>query len=157
MAPNKGRGAKWNLMGLRQTGFPRRVCEALLSVLLVIMFWASPALGQVAFIAASAPKTAQLTLLANTISFSQTLSSQSNGLLIIGVSLNINQSATSAVTQITDNGTPLTEKIGTANDTGNRVRIELWALKAPPVGTNNIVVTVSVLTGTVGATTVSRS
>jgi hypothetical protein len=45
--------------------------------------------------------------------------------------------------------------VGAANNSGNQVRMEIWSLTAPPVGVNNILIRVSVTSGTVGAVAAS--
>jgi hypothetical protein len=135
----------------REAAWPR----VPLGILLMALLCATPASAQVIFVGATPGKTAELTSAANTISFSQTLLSQTNRFLVFGISLNVSQSTTSAVTSITDNGTAVTNFIGGLSDNGNKVRMEMWSLTAPPVGVNNIVITVSVPTGTVGAVAAS--
>jgi len=67
-----------------------------------------------------------------------------NRLLIVGISLNIANDSTAAVTSVTYNGTALS-LVGAHNDASNTRRSELWSLLAPATGVNkNIVVSVTV-------------
>ncbi len=65
-----------------------------------------------------------------------------NRLLIVGVSININNNAAGAVSSVTWNGTALT-LLGTNNDAANTRRVEMWYLLAPGTGTHNVVVNVT--------------
>ena len=75
-----------------------------------------------------------------------------NRLLLVGVSININNSANTKITAINYNGTALT-LLGTHNDAGNTRRVEIWYLLNPASGTNvPISVSINVPTAaTVGA------
>ena len=74
-----------------------------------------------------------------------------NGLLVVGVELNITNVPTASVSSITYKGTALTF-IGAHNDAGATRRVEMWYLLAPPTGSNSMVLTVNLPTaGTVGA------
>jgi len=75
------------------------------SLMMLFAFWAvsACAFAQVIFNGASSPVAAMLTTATNTVTLSQTIPSQSNGLLVICVSMNNQQSVTSTVTSITDN------------------------------------------------------
>ena len=125
-----------------------------LGKLLVVLFslaLALPALGQVAFDAASSG-TASLTGAAPSLTFTHTTSG-TNTLLLVGVSLNISGNTGANVSGITYNGTPLT-LVGAHNDAGNTRRVEIWSLVGPATGTGNSIVTSFFLpggTGTVGA------
>lgn len=66
-----------------------------------------------------------------------------NRILIVGVSLNLTNSATAAVTGITYNGVALT-RAGAHNDAGNTRRVEMWSLLAPVTGNHSVAVTLSI-------------
>jgi len=86
-----------------------------------------------------------------TLTFNHSTSTTANRALLVGVSMNITNSSTAAVTGITYNGTALT-LVGAQNDAANTRRIEQWYLLNPASGTNlPVVVSVSVpATATVG-------
>jgi len=91
--------------------------------------------------------------------FAHTTTAAANRLLLVGVSLNINNSPNSAITAITYNGTALT-LLGAHNDAANTRRVEIWYLLNPASGTNTIAISTNVPTaatigGTAGATTFS--
>src|SRR5579863_7856315 len=69
-----------------------------------------------------------------TITLTHNTTSTANRLLIVGVSINITNSAAAAVSSVTYNGTGLTQ-LGSHNDAGNTRRVEMWYLKAPVSGT----------------------
>ncbi len=68
--------------------------------------------------------------------WSHTVTSGSNGILIVSVSIKTN----AVVGSVTYNNKPLTFAIGW-NESSGKVRSEMWYLKAPDTGTFNIVVT----------------
>jgi uncharacterized repeat protein (TIGR01451 family) len=74
-----------------------------------------------------------------TLTFNHTTSATANRALLVGVSMNITNSPTAAVTGVTYNGTALTLK-GAHNDTGNTRRVEQWLLLNPASGINLAVV-----------------
>jgi len=88
-----------------------------------------------------------------TLTFNHTTSNTANRALLVGVSMNIANSAATAVTGVTYNGTALTF-VGAHNDAGNTRRVEMWYLLNPASGTNlPIIVSVDVPTAaTVGVT-----
>ena len=117
-----------------------------LVVLLLMLFVALYSRAQVAVDAADANSTAAELTGSGTQTLNFTLhipNANTNRLLIVGVSLNIANDPTAAVTSVTYNGTGLT-LVGAHNDTSNTRRSEIWSLLAPVTGTNNIVVSVSV-------------
>lgn len=85
----------------------------------------------------------------NSLTWSHTVGSGSNRVLIVGVSL---RDANVSVSNITYGGTGLTF-IGSSNEAGLDVRIEMWRLIAPATGTANIVVTLSAAKRIVGGAT----
>jgi len=86
-----------------------------------------------------------------TLTFNHTTSATANRGLLVGVSMNITNSPTTAVTGVTYNGTALT-LVGAQNDAANTRRIEQWFLLNPASGTNlPIVVSINIpATATVG-------
>ncbi len=88
-----------------------------------------------------------------TLTFTHTTSNTANRELLVGISMDIANSPTAAVTGVTYNGIALT-LVGAQNDTGITRRAEIWSLANPANGTNlSIVVSVNVpATATVGVT-----
>jgi len=82
----------------------------------------------------------------NNLTWSHTIGSGSNRILIISVS---NRDGNKTVTSVTYGGTALTQ-IGFQNGPGNQNRTSLWKLLAPPTGTASIVVTLSGSVNVVG-------
>ncbi len=66
-----------------------------------------------------------------------------NRLMVVGISIDINNAHTTAVTSVTWNGTALT-RLGFHNDAANTVRVEQWYLLAPATGTANVIVSVNI-------------
>jgi uncharacterized repeat protein (TIGR01451 family) len=118
-----------------------------LIVLLLVLFVALYSHAQVAADTADANSTsAELTGPgAQTLNFTLNIPNGGvNRLLIVGISLNIANDSTAAVTSVTYNGTALS-LVGAHNDASNTRRSELWSLLAPATGVNkNIVVSVTV-------------
>src|ERR1700751_3580984 len=67
----------------------------------------------------------------------------SNRLMLVGVSMNITNAATTGLVGVTWNGTPLSF-VGARNDAGLTRRVEMWSLLAPTTGTFNVVVSVNI-------------
>jgi hypothetical protein len=82
----------------------------------------------------------QSTTTSNTFSF--TVPSITNGILLVGNSVNESNPANRAITGITYNGVALT-KIDAMDTGAGSTRTELWYLINPPAGTANIVITYS--------------
>ena len=97
--------------------------------------------------------TAELTATSNTLTFNHstnTAGTLNNQFLLVGVSMNVEQNTSAAVSGVTYNGTNL-YFVGAHIDTGNNMRVEMWAMVAPPSGTNlPVVVTANATGGTVG-------
>jgi uncharacterized repeat protein (TIGR01451 family) len=112
--------------------------------LLILMLAAPYASGQVA-VDASTSGTGTLTGTGvRTFTFNHTTTATANRVLIVGVSMNITNSATTGVVGVTYNGTAL-NFAGAHNDTGKTRRVEMWYLLAPASGTNlPIIVSVNV-------------
>lgn len=118
----------------------RRILPCLTIVLLLVTLLVV-AHAQVAF-DASTSSSADLTRAANTLTFPHTTTATGTNLvLVVGVSMNISGRNTTTVTGITYNGVALTQA-GTA--TSNNQVTEIWYLKAPATGNNNVVVTINV-------------
>ncbi|MGI9067891.1 MAG: beta strand repeat-containing protein [Pyrinomonadaceae bacterium] len=81
-----------------------------------------------------------------TLTWSHTVGTGSNRILIVGVSI---FGGGLTVSSVTYGGTALT-RIGGQTDSGNKVRMEIWKLVAPASGTASIVVTPSAATRVVG-------
>jgi len=74
-----------------------------------------------------------------------------NGLLVVGVEMNIANAPTTSVSGITYNGTALTF-LGAHNDAGATRRVEMWYLLAPVVGTFPVSININIpVAQTVGA------
>jgi uncharacterized repeat protein (TIGR01451 family) len=118
-----------------------------LIVLLLVLFVALYSRAQVAVDTADANSTAAELTGPGTQALNFTLhipNGSLNRLLIVGVSLNIANDPTAAVTSVTYNGTALT-LVGAHNDASATRRSEIWSLLAPATsGNKNIVVSVSV-------------
>ena len=87
-----------------------------------------------------------------TDNFTHTTGATANRLLIVGVSMNITNAPTTAVTSITYGGTPLS-LLGAQNDAANTRRVEMWSLLNPASGTNvalNVSINIPVAGATVG-------
>src|SRR6267154_6732585 len=127
-----------------------------LMMLFVFLAVASCACAQVIFNGVSAPVAAKLTTGTDTMTVTQTIPSQSNGLLLICVSMNNQQSTTSTVTSITDNGSSVgIFNVGAVNTNAIKSRVEIWALISPPSGLNTIIITIPVTAPTVGVVAIS--
>ena len=129
---------------------------ARLILVLGLLGVASCAFAQVIFMGASSPVTAELPPGTDTVTVTQTIPLQTNGVLVIGVSMNNQQSPTSTVTGITDNGSAVgIFKVGAVGTSPAKSRVEIWALKSPPTGLNTIVITIPVSAPTVGVVATS--
>jgi len=87
-----------------------------------------------------------------TDNFTHTTGAGANRLLIVGVSMNITNAPTTAVTSITYSGTTLS-LLGAHNDAGNTRRVEMWSLLNPASGSNlalNVSINIPVAAATVG-------
>lgn len=76
----------------------------------------------------------------SSFTWSHTVGSGSDRLLLVGISMSQNSGATT-VSTVTFNGQSLT-RVASATDAGN-IRAELWRLVAPPITTANVVVSLS--------------
>jgi uncharacterized repeat protein (TIGR01451 family) len=83
------------------------------------------------------------------LNLTHTTSATANRLLVVGVAMNIRNSAATGIVGVTYNGTPL-NFIGANNDTPNTRRVEMWYLLNPVAGTN-LPIVVSVQIPTAGA------
>src|SRR5213083_3560675 len=83
---------------------------------------------------------------ASSLTWSHTVGSSLNRILMVGVS---NNNTTRTVSGVTYGGTALT-RVGFQNAPGTQNRIELWSLIAPSPGTANVVVTFSGSVDSVG-------
>lgn len=77
-----------------------------------------------------------------TISWSHTVGSGSNAILLVGVSLEVGVSPGDTVAGVTYGGKSLSN-VGTHSNAGGGLRAELWELLAPPVGTATVTVTLT--------------
>lgn len=106
--------------------------------------------------------TATLTSAANTTTLAHTVAAANNRLLLVSVSMNINNAVGTTVTSVTYGGTPLT-LLNAIGDAGPETRTEVWYLLGGPTGTNNVVVAAGGITPgqnvltVVGATSYSNA
>ncbi len=139
--------------GLRKSPFDSRHLPpgslnvlAIASVLLALLAASSSSSAQVAVdTSPSTSTTADLVGAGTkTLTFNHTTSATANRVLLVGVSMNITNAPTTAVTGVTYNGTALT-LVGAHNDAANTRRVEQWYLLNPAAGTNlPIIVSVNV-------------
>jgi uncharacterized repeat protein (TIGR01451 family) len=81
-----------------------------------------------------------------------TTATGTNLLMLVGVSINITNVTTTAVTTVTYDGAALTF-LGAHNDAGNTRRVEMWYKLAPATGNHNVAVSVKIpAAATVGVT-----
>jgi uncharacterized repeat protein (TIGR01451 family) len=80
---------------------------------------------------------------ATTLTISHTTGTGTNRLMLVGVSMNIANGNTAAVTSVT-NGTTALTLLGAHNDAGGTRRVEMWYLLAPASGTATVTVTVNI-------------
>ena len=94
--------------------------------------------------------TSSMTTGATSLGFAHTIAAGANGMLLVSVGFQANSGS---VTGITYNGVALSLLDFAEESGGGRPRAELWYLKAPPVGTANVVVSMSAsMEMTAGAT-----
>ena len=79
----------------------------------------------------------------STLSFAHTTANTANRVLLVGVSMNITNASTTALTGVTYNGAALTF-VGAHNDANNTRRVEMWYLLAPSTGTHQVIVTINI-------------
>jgi len=120
----------------------RRILAALATMLLLVA-GSTLSNGQVVFDSVTNGNLSTTTAGSQTFNFTHTTTAAANRLLVVGVSINIVNSATTSVTGITYNGVALT-RLGFHNDAGITRRVETWYLIGPASGTNAIAVTVNV-------------
>ncbi len=115
----------------------------LLLAVLFVLFGGGSSLAQVA-VDATTNGTAALTGAGiKTLTFNHTTTATANRLLIVGISLNITNNSSTAVSGVTYNGTAMT-LIGADNDNAGTRRVEMWSLLAPVSGLRTIVVSVNI-------------
>ncbi len=131
--------------------FSRRIRHSrtglgVLALLFVLL--APSAYSQVAVDGTSSSASGDLVGILNsaTLNLTHTTGTGANRLLIVGVSINIQNANTAGVVGVTYNGTPL-NFVGAHNDAGKTFRVEQWYMLNPPPGTNvPIVVTLNIPT-----------
>jgi uncharacterized repeat protein (TIGR01451 family) len=140
--------------GLAVCGWSRQSSGKYLGLLsLLFALLAAPySLGQVVVDATTSRARERTGAGTVTNNFTHTTSATANRLLIVGVSMNISNAPTTAVTGVTYNGTALIFR-GAHNDAGNTRRVEMWYLLNPVSGANlavNVSVNIPVAGATVG-------
>ncbi|HTZ82872.1 MAG TPA: C25 family cysteine peptidase [Candidatus Acidoferrales bacterium] len=120
-------------------------------LLAAVLFLTALGSAQVAVDGTSSAGTATDTTTGNhNLTIAHTTGTGANRIMLVGVSLNIANVNGAAVSNVTWNGTALTQ-VGAHNDTNTTRRVEMWYLLAPASGNHNVVVTVNLpAAGTVG-------
>lgn len=118
-----------------------RVLLGVFSLLLVLLA-ASSSIAQVAVDATTSGSATLTGAGTPTLTVAHTTAG-TNRLMLVGVSINITNSAATSVASVAYGGTALT-LVGANNDAGNTRRVEIWSLLAPATGTANVVVTVNI-------------
>jgi uncharacterized repeat protein (TIGR01451 family) len=128
-----------------------RAVRGLFGILALLILAHSISAAQVGIDSVSSYSSASFTGTgAHTLTFAHTTTTTVNGLLLVGVDMDINGVHGATVTGVTYNGVALTP-VGAHNDAAPSRRVEMWYLLAPGSGNENIVVTVDLPTnGTVG-------
>ena len=126
----------WRVMFTKPLSCWHNCCSAIWGILfgLALLCVAQDLTGQVVFDNAS-----QASVNSSTLTWSHTVGSNSNRLLMVGVSI---RGAGSTVSSVTYGGVPLTNLTSVSNH-DNAVRAEMWYLKSPAIGAANIIVTLS--------------
>jgi uncharacterized repeat protein (TIGR01451 family) len=115
-----------------------------IALALFLMMLAAPsARGQVAVDSTSSASASLTGAGTKTVTFAHTTTTTANRVLVVGISINITNAPTTAVTGVTYDGTALT-LAGSHNDAGETRRVEMWYLLAPVNGTFNVVVSVDI-------------
>ena len=116
--------------------------------ILLLLLAAGFGAAQVAVDGTSTSGAANLTGVGNsaTLSFSRTTGTGANRLLVVGVSINIQNATGVGVVSATYNGIPLSF-IGAHNDVAPSRRVEMWYLLNPPSGAHTVAVTLNIPTG----------
>jgi uncharacterized repeat protein (TIGR01451 family) len=127
------------------------VVRGFFAILALLIVANSISAAQVAVDSVSSSSSASFTGTgAHTLTFAHTTATTVNGLLLVGVDMDINGVHGATVTGVTYNGVALTS-VGAHNDAAPSRRVEMWYLLAPVNGAENIAVTVDLPTnGTVG-------
>jgi len=119
--------------------------------LLLLLALVVPSISSAQVVLDSASSTgAEVTGATPTVSFTHTTSNTANRVLVVGVSINLVNSSSAAVSSVTYNGNAPLTFWGAHNDAGNTRRVEMWYLINPANGTD----TVSVVLNPLGAATV---
>jgi uncharacterized repeat protein (TIGR01451 family) len=125
----------------------RTNASASLMALLFVVFAVLSSTAQVTPVAVDSSSSGSATLAgagSPTLSFPHTTTATgTNLLLIVGVSVNITNAPTTALTAVTYNGLPLIFA-GAHNDTGKTRRVEMWYQLAPASGAHPVVVTINI-------------
>ena len=119
--------------------------RAVFLVLPVLMLATASAQVAVSTVTSSSGR---FTSVSNVFTFAHTTSTTgANELLLVGVSINVtNKTITEGVASMTYGGTSLAQ-LGSIEDNANNVKMEMWYLYAPPTGTNNVVINLTVSAG----------
>jgi hypothetical protein len=123
----------------------RRTVGTVSAVLVLTLFLVVPASASIAVDSAASANGGNANV--STLTWSQTVANGTNRILIVGISL----IGVNPIASVTYGGVPLT-LIGAVNR-GTTNRTEMWSLLAPPVGTANVVVTMSVAGRVAGGST----
>ncbi|HVR24797.1 MAG TPA: hypothetical protein VMU26_15905, partial [Candidatus Polarisedimenticolia bacterium] len=130
----------WN----RARNQARTNASASLMVLLFALVAVLSSTAQVAVDSSSSGSATLAGVASPTLSFSHTTTATgTNTLLIVGVSVNITNAPTTAVTAVSYNGAALTFA-GAHNDAAKTRRVEMWYELAPAGGANTVIVTINI-------------
>ncbi|HXO36620.1 MAG TPA: hypothetical protein VN901_30120, partial [Candidatus Acidoferrales bacterium] len=114
--------------------------------LMALLFALLAVVSSTAQVAVDSSSSSSATLVgagSSTLSFSHTTTAVANRILIVGVSVNITNAPTTALTAVSYNGAALTFA-GAHNDAGNTRRVEMWYQLAPASGANTVIVTINI-------------
>lgn len=112
--------------------------------LLFVLLAAPYVRAQVAVDSATSTNAEETGNATRTLTFAHTTTATgTNLLMLVGVSINITNATTTAVTGVTYNGATLFF-LGAHNDAGNTRRVEMWYMQAPATGNHNVAVKVDI-------------
>jgi len=128
-------------VGLRSADSTKNLAAA---IVLLALFVPAVSRAQVAVDSASNSTATLKGTGTKTLTFGHTTTTTgSNLLLMVGVSMDIQNVPTTGVVSVSYNGAPLSFA-GAHNDTATTRRVEMWYLLNPSTGTNNVIVSVNI-------------
>src|ERR1700722_9362624 len=129
--------------GMRSRVLKGAGVSSLFFVVLFVLFAAAYSSAQVVVDASTSGTASPTGTGTSTLSFAHTTANTANRVLLVGVSLNITNAPTTALTGVTYNGVALTF-VGAHNDANNTRRVEMWYQLAPSTGTHQVIVTINI-------------